>query len=182
MARIYLVRHGHAAGDWGSARDPGLDDAGREQARAAAQHLRELGPLDLVSSPLARARETADALAGLWRVPVRTEPRVGEIPSPEPGLAERARWLRAVMTRRWRDLDDSLHGWRDGVVEALAGLAGDTVVFTHFVAINAAVGVATADDRVVVFHPDNASVTVLANDSGTLTLIRKGREADTRVV
>ncbi|HYW04798.1 MAG TPA: histidine phosphatase family protein [Gammaproteobacteria bacterium] len=182
MARIYLVRHGRAAGDWGSARDPGLDATGREQARQTARHLRGLGPLDLVSSPLARARETADALAGLWHASVRIEPRVGEIPSPEPGLAERARWLRRVMAGRWRDLDHGLHDWRDGVVSALADLATDSVVFTHFVAINAAVGVATGDDGVVLFRPDNASVTVLENASGVLTLVEKGREAETRVV
>ncbi|HYW92258.1 MAG TPA: histidine phosphatase family protein [Gammaproteobacteria bacterium] len=182
MARIYLVRHGRAAGDWGSARDPGLDAGGREQARDAARRLHELGPLSVVSSPLARARETADALAGRWRAPVRIEPRVGEIPSPEPGLAERARWLRRVMAGRWRDLDACLHRWREDVVAALTELAEDTVVFSHFVAINAAVGVATGDDRVVVFRPDNASVTVLENSARSLTLVEKGREADTRVV
>ena len=30
------------------------------------------------------------------------------------------------------------------------------VVFSHFIAINAAVGYATGDDRVVSFRPDNA--------------------------
>ena len=36
--------------------------------------------------------------------------------------------------------------FRDGVVAALATLPNDTVVVSHFVAINAAIGVAVGDD------------------------------------
>lgn len=182
MATIYLVRHGRAAAGWDRARDPGLDATGRQQARDAAGCLRARGPLPVISSPLARARETAAALAGLWQVPVRIEPRVGEIPSPVSALAERGRWLRQVMAGRWSDLDAPLAAWRRGVLEALASLAQDSVVFTHFVAINAAVAAATGDDRVVVFHPDHASVTVLVTAPGGLSLVAKGRQAQTRVV
>lgn len=63
MAKIYLVRHGQAASGWGLEEDPGLDDLGRSQARDAAQKLAPLGPLPILSSPKARARETASPLA-----------------------------------------------------------------------------------------------------------------------
>ena len=39
MAKIYLVRHGKAKGEWGTERDPSLDQVGREQAKAAARSL-----------------------------------------------------------------------------------------------------------------------------------------------
>jgi broad specificity phosphatase PhoE len=56
------------------------------------------------------------------------------------------------------------------------------VVFSHFVAINVAVGEATGDDRVTVFSPDHCSVTVLDVVDGTLRLVERGAEAATRVL
>jgi len=90
MSRIYLVRHGRAAADWGSHVDPGLDDVGRTQAEAMASELAPKGPLPLVASPLRRTRETAAALERRWELGARIEPRVGEIPSPVEDLAARA--------------------------------------------------------------------------------------------
>jgi len=52
---------------------------------------------------------------------------------------------------------------------------------SHFIAINAAVGVANGDDRVVSFRPDNCSCTVLESDGDCLTLIELGRERETLV-
>jgi len=61
---LILVRHGrtraNAAGELLGRRDPGLDDVGRAQAAAIGA---ALGSVDrVVSSPLARARETAEAI------------------------------------------------------------------------------------------------------------------------
>ena len=74
MSRIYLVRHGRAAADWGSHVDPGLDDVGRTQAEAMASELAPKGPLPLVVSPLRRTRETAAALERRWELGARIEP------------------------------------------------------------------------------------------------------------
>src|SRR5256885_2204958 len=52
MSRIYLVRHGRAAADWGSHEDPGLDEIGRAQAETMANELAPRGPLPLIASPL----------------------------------------------------------------------------------------------------------------------------------
>ncbi|HUJ48347.1 MAG TPA: hypothetical protein VLV55_14525, partial [Rhizomicrobium sp.] len=60
---------------------------------------------------------------------------------------------------------------------ALLAIPEDTAVFTHYIAINVAIGAAAGDDRVVVFSPDNCSVTILETDGGVLRLIEKGREA-----
>ena len=63
VARIYLVRHGEATGYDGA--DPGLSELGASQARQVAQRLAEIAgaPIELVTSPLRRARETAQPLA-----------------------------------------------------------------------------------------------------------------------
>ncbi len=54
-------------------------------------------------------------------------------------------------------------------------------MFSHFVAINVATGLATGADEVTLFRPDNASITELNNDHGRLSLVRRGDEADTKV-
>jgi broad specificity phosphatase PhoE len=182
MATLYLVRHGRAAAGWDRETDPGLDALGHEQARRLVQELARFAPKDLIVSPLARTRETAAPLAAAWRVEPRIEPRVGEIPSPMSGLKERGEWLRQIATHAWPQLDESLRQWRVHVLAALSEANRDAVVVTHYVAINAAVGAAVGDDRVVSFQPDYGSVTVLRSTAGRLELIRRGNEAATRVL
>jgi broad specificity phosphatase PhoE len=181
VTRLYLVRHGQAAARWDQDHDPGLDDVGRRQARALAEELEPRGPLPVVMSPLRRTRETASALEERWGLTAAVEPAVGEILSPSEDLALRTAWLRDVLHHRWGELDPDLRQWRDAVVAALLAQPGDTVVVTHFVAINAAVGAATGDDRVVCFKPDNCSCTVMEADGGRLGLVELGRQRQTLV-
>ncbi|CAB1062133.1 hypothetical protein D1BOALGB6SA_6909 [Olavius sp. associated proteobacterium Delta 1] len=181
MTILYLVRHGRATSSWGLEIDPGLDDLGRSQAQAAAQKLAPLGPHPIISSPRARARETAMPLAKIWDIEPAIEERVGEIRFPSETPADRVRWLKEVMVDQWPNLDRDLQQWRQEVIEALLSIVTDTVVFTHYIAINAAVGHATDDNRVVSFSPDNASITVLGTDGNKLGIVERGVEADTRV-
>ena len=183
MTRLYLVRHGQPLARYDQDHDPGLDDVGRAHAEAAAADLAPLGPLPVVTSPLRRTRETAAPFERQWAVAAEIEPAVGEIKSPTDDLAERSAWLGAILRgeRRWGELDTERRRWRDGVVAALLSLEADTVVTTHYIAINAAVGVATGDDRVINFRPDNCSCTVLESDGRSLTLVELGRERETAV-
>ena len=77
MTLFYLVRHGET--DWNREQvfrgrlDVALNDRGRRQAQAAAERLAEVGPAGLYSSPLARARETAEAIAQRCSVECRVE-------------------------------------------------------------------------------------------------------------
>ena len=181
MPLIYLVRHGKAAAGWDGHLDPGLDPLGETQSRLAADLLAPIGPLAILSSPLARARETAAFLAELWdREPV-IETRMAEIPSPSADLAARTAWLRSAMAGTWAELDPQYQRWRDEVIECLTSLTEDTVIFSHFIAINTAVGHAQGDDRLVCFRPDNASITRLNNDAGKLAVEELGSEAHTEV-
>lgn len=162
MPLLHLVRHGHAAAGWGEDPDPGLDDRGRGQARMVAARLAvALDPCALRTSPLARARQTAEPLADAWATEAVVDPAFGEIPSPTTDLAARSRWLRSALASRWDDLGDDVLAWRRRLLEAVRSTAVDTVVFTHFVAINAVVGEATMDPATTVFLPANTSVTVV---------------------
>lgn len=184
MTRLYLVRHGRAAAGWDTDPDPGLDRIGIDQAREVAERLAPLGPLEVVSSPLRRCRETSQYLADLWERAevVAIEPRVAEIPSPLGiPMAERVDWLRQAMAGTWAELGDRYTAFRDEIAVAVREMSTDTVVFSHFVAINALIGVATGDDRLVIRSLDNCSVTVIDVDGDDLRLVEGGHEADTLI-
>ncbi|HEX8732857.1 MAG TPA: histidine phosphatase family protein [Ktedonobacterales bacterium] len=79
--RFLLVRHGQSTFNVEN-RLPGqlpnvpLTDEGRRQAHQAAIALAGLRLSAVVSSPLERARETAEIIARGWELPVREEPRL----------------------------------------------------------------------------------------------------------
>lgn len=182
MPRLILVRHGRAAQGW-EVPDPGLDDVGRVQAAAAADALAGLvAPRPIVTSPLARCRETAAPLAARWGIAATVDPAVGELPSPN-GVAvvDRPDWLRSRIGGTWTGLGAPFLGYRDSVLAALAALTVDTVVVSHFIAINAAIGAAVGDDRLVVLRLDNTSRTTLDVDGAYFTLVEGGEEADTLI-
>lgn len=178
MARIYMVRHGKAEAGFGEGMDPGLDALGRSQAERVAETLKTLGPLPILSSPLRRTQETAAPLAKLWKREPVIEAAVAEIPSPRGmTLVERSQWLRQLMAGSWRSVPPALAEWREACIAMVAGITQDTVVFSHYVAINVVAGSALDDDRVVTFSPDNCSVTILESSASKLSLIEKGSEA-----
>lgn len=77
--RVTILRHAEdraaAAGRYG---DEGLTARGRAQAAAAAAALRGDPPAFVRSSPLRRARETAEILAGAFGVPIELDPDLAE--------------------------------------------------------------------------------------------------------
>jgi broad specificity phosphatase PhoE len=178
MARLYLVRHAEPAALWGSHPDPRLSALGHDQARAAAVHLATLGVTNLITSPLARCRETAAPLEAVLGQVATINRAVAEIPVPA-SVSDHRPWLMAVMSGAWGDehVDPSLRDWRTAVGKALLALEQDTIVFSHFVAINAAVGLASNDDKVTVFKPEHASITVLDNHGGDLQIVALGTES-----
>ncbi|MBI1250028.1 MAG: histidine phosphatase family protein [Alphaproteobacteria bacterium] len=174
MPRVYLVRHGEPAATWGGDNpDPGLTALGRAQALHAAQDLKSAAPALALTSPLQRCRETAAAFEMESGARAEIVDAVRELPSPD--VADRGAWLRAVMEGRWRDYPD-LAPYRARLLETLAGLRKDAVVFTHFVAINIAAGAAEGRDDVLVFRPAHASITVLDVSASGLRLWSKGAE------
>jgi len=195
MARIFLVRHGRAAAGWDTAMDPPLDDLGREQSAATAAKLVvrlqdskwSFTDVDVVTSPLLRCQQTAAEYERVAGVGARLETRIAEIPSPTGvDMSDRVTWLRRAMQGTWAELierdGDDYAQFRDDLLSWAVSVRRDTIAFSHFVAINALIGAATSDDRLVIRSVDNASVTVIevAPDS-SLHLREAGREADTLI-
>jgi probable phosphoglycerate mutase len=179
---IFLVRHGEAAATWGQSADPGLSDLGREQAEQAARELvaAEAGTLQILSSPLARARETAEPLLQVLPTDCQIDKRFREIPAPVP-LVQRQAWLQNFMAQTWGEQEQELHAWRDQAVTALLEQQRPCAVFTHFLVINAVVGFVEQRDETLCFWPDNGSITHLRLVNGRLQLIALGRELQSLV-
>ena len=83
VVELCLVRHAHA-GDSATWEGPDelrpLTEKGRRQAERLGRHLAAIGfvPDAVITSPLVRARETAEIVADLVGVPVRVDERLGE--------------------------------------------------------------------------------------------------------
>jgi broad specificity phosphatase PhoE len=181
MPRLILVRHGEAAAGFTQDLDPGLSDRGRQQAEAVAAALTLEGPLPIVTSPLRRTTETAVPLEVAWTRQATVEPRVSEIPWPTDDLDERGRFLQRAIRGTWADLPDEYREWRARLLAALEEIAHDSVIFTHLIAINVAIGAATGDDRVLIFHVDNCSRTIVETGGPAMQVTDIGVEADTRI-
>ena len=190
MTRIYMIRHGKAAAGWDGDADPGLDELGQAQAEAVAAKIRSLvnAPVPIFSSPLKRCQETAAPLAAAWGVTPQIEAGVGEIPPPLEDLTARTEWLRRVMAGTWEGLyrdavsvesGFDFRGWNDNVVNTLNAFKGEAVViFSHFIALNAAYCAATGAADVVSFAPQNCSLSIFDTDGTSLSLVAQGEETE----
>jgi len=82
MSLLYLIRHArstwNASGRMQGWADPPLDDIGRQQVQALARRLRNEKFAAIYSSPLIRARETAEALATQVGLDVCVDERLKE--------------------------------------------------------------------------------------------------------
>jgi broad specificity phosphatase PhoE len=141
---LVLVRHGQTDANrrgllLGRA-DPPLCAGGREQAEALARALP--APTRLISSPLVRARETADAIAAASGTVVEVDPRWVEM---DYGALDGrpASALDADGWRTWRD--DPAHVPAGG--ESLAAVGGRVRTACRELS-----GAAADDDVVVVSH------------------------------
>ena len=80
---LTLVRHGQTTSSarhaYSGRSDIPLTDAGREQARAAARQLAAAGVDAVISSPLIRARDTAQAIADATGAPLSVDERLTEV-------------------------------------------------------------------------------------------------------
>jgi len=181
VPKIYLIRHGRAAAGWGESDDPGLDSMGREQAIQVSRAMQAMNPMHIVSSPMKRARETAEPLVKAWECISEIDPRFSEIPTPNNVPFNRKAWIKDILLKRWDVLNADLQAWRENLLTAVRSLKEDTVVFSHFVAINAIVGNAVRENNLLVFLPDNASITSITVEGLAITLLEKGAEMTTSV-
>ena len=181
---IYLVRHGEAGKSWDEDRDPGLSDKGKEQSKKLVSELDDdFGLLNFkaISSPLARAQETAIPLQEKYGFDIEIIKTFAEIPSPGIEMSQRSTWLKEMFKVKVDDLEDPQKEWRNSIVQSIQGMKEDTIIFSHFMVINCVVGWINNFDSLVGFYPDNCSVTKIINRNGKLELTQVGNELSTVV-
>ncbi len=102
---IWLVRHADVYGGMTDHADPALSPAGREQALRLAERLNRVGYDTVYSSPLRRARETAEAITA----DVRIDPRLVEVETGlEQGRIEVTEGPEQVLARMRAAVDDAV--------------------------------------------------------------------------
>ena len=182
MTQIWIVRHGEAAASWEKDPDPGLSGLGQSQAEETATALMDIVPTgaQLISSPLRRAQETAAAFASKLGGGVRVDLRFSEVRSPVP-LSGRKAWLQEFMCQDWSEQSDDLWAWRQDIVSGLQEVTRPTVVFCHFLVINAVIAEIENKPEVLQVYPANASFHELKLEGGELSLIRLGQQMETRI-
>lgn len=121
--RFHVLRHGESASNAapGAMALPGergdhLTERGWEQAREAGRHLGDLGATRILTSPLRRARETAEALAETLALPIVELAELHELRESD-GYGELS--LEEQRLRRWsvwmsEHGDDPEHSYRGG--------------------------------------------------------------------
>ena len=159
MSAIWLVRHGEAAAGFSEDVDPALSELGQTQASAVARELAEQVPVNaaLFTSPKRRAIQTGEPFALRRGIPLQIQPQFIELPSPG-GLRARKSWLQEVLRGTWSALPESIQQWRREIVAAIEALQSPSVIFTHFVVINAVAAHMSGDDAVVQCLPANGSI------------------------
>jgi len=187
--KVYLIRHGEAAAAWDKSADPGLSELGRQQAQATANALVNLNGVRVLSSPMARARETANIYGELLErcQDIEIEAAFTEIPTPANYRADRGRWLKELLQQGWSEQREAgIQTWCQQALQAMfdleARFAGqDVLIFTHFMVINLLVAEALGVDQVLATQPDTASVTELELLGGKLSLVAQGAQKETVV-
>lgn len=179
---MYFVRHGEAASSWDKASDPGLSDLGHRQASLAAEAIERMtAPVEIFSSPLCRARETAMPLEKKWGKSAEISTQVAEIPSGKISFDERHNWLMQIMQSQWSKQSDILLNWRADILNVIRTQQRDAVFFTHFMVINTIVAAIEERDDILCFRPDNGSITRISVEQEQIKLIDRGQEAITKV-
>ena len=127
---VVLWRHGrthwNVQGKVQGTTDVPLDDVGREQAQAAAARLAALLPAAIASSDLSRALDTAESLATLTDLPVRSDERLREMNF---GAREGLSWAEA-----WDKFPEGMQAWVSGDETQIPGSETHRQAAERFVA------------------------------------------------
>jgi probable phosphoglycerate mutase len=197
---FFLVRHGdaipHDDGDHLAYADyeaHPLSERGRAQARATAEFLAALRPVAVYTSPIARARETAEAIAERCGLALIAERELREV---EIGHQNGA------MTLQQRLIALAAHAIREGTWDAIPGTERSAnvrarmlgtldaiaarhpgtrvAIVSHAGAINAALGAIAGATHDFLFPLANASISVLRINAGRRLLMSANETAHLR--
>lgn len=193
MTRILLVRHGQT--EWNRVErfrgraDVPLNDTGLAQAQATGERVAKTWqPRAIYSSPLSRARQTAQAIARHYGLAVQIHPGLADIDYGEwQGLTPdeaRQRWPEQV--ENWYQHPEraqiaggeSLASLRQRAMQTVVELAeqhpGETIVLVGHTVINRIILLGTlglGNERFWRLRQDTCAINVLEYEAGDFTLV-----------
>ena len=71
--------------------------------------------------------------------------------------------------------------WRENIMSNIYSLKKDTIIFTHFVVINAVIGEILKSDKIVNFQPSNCSITEISKKNDKLKIVKLGKSLESKV-
>ena len=190
-AELHVVRHADAVPEadetftiYDDYEAHPLSARGRAQALAVAERFTDLGIAAVYASAIRRARETAEAIAAVAGVDVRTETELREISigstDDSMTLGARLAWLAMVALRdgSWTDIPGTepsvqVRARMLNTLDAIAARHGGerVAVVSHAGAINAALGAIASSAHDFLFPLANASISVLRIGAGRRLLM-----------
>ena len=181
---IYLIRHGEAESSWDQDSDPGLSKKGKRQSLELTTSLKNYileEKFTIISSPLRRALETAQPMLESNNLTFSINKIFSEIPSPGIELSDRKEWLRKIFTINKNELLEPQSDWLKNILTEISNIKKPTLIFSHFMVINVIVGEILKSKKLVIFNPDNCSVTKITSKNKELRIIERGREFTTTI-
>ena len=157
---IIFIRHGEASDAWGDHSDPGLSDKGLMQSNNLLNHveLQNLGDFSFISSPKSRAIETGKPLAKKFNKKLKIDEVFIEIPSKDIAQEKKQEWLKNIVQTKKDSLPDFIKTWSDDICSKTKSFKRNTIIFTHFMVINALLSKLSNEDTLMYFYPDYTSV------------------------
>ena len=115
--KLIFIRHGEAANAWGTHKDPGLSSLGYKQAESILENdeLQRLNEFDFISSPKARAIETAKPLANKFQKKISIDETFNEIPSKNIADNMKQDWLKRIITMDKKTLPREIKRWDEKI-------------------------------------------------------------------
>tara|TARA_S200000501_G_scaffold332445_1_gene335159 strand:+ start:22 stop:585 length:564 start_codon:yes stop_codon:yes gene_type:complete len=158
--KLIFIRHGEAANAWGNHPDPGLSDKGILQAKNLIKHddLQDLQNYSFISSPKLRAIETAKPLANRFNKKIELDKSFIEIPAQNIALDKKQLWLKEIIDTKKDKLPQYVKVWNKKIFDASISAKNNSIIFTHFMVINALISELTSSETLLYFYPDYTSV------------------------
>tara|TARA_Y100001935_G_scaffold236590_1_gene221389 strand:- start:5 stop:568 length:564 start_codon:yes stop_codon:yes gene_type:complete len=166
--QVIFIRHAEASNSWGNHPDPGLSDNGKNQSKELINHpeLIELDDYSFISSPKLRAIETAKPLAEKFKKELIIENIFTEIPSLNIEPDKKQEWLKNILQMNKNDLPENITKWKDNIISKTKAFSQDSLVFTHFIVINALLSELNSETKLLYFYPDYTSIVKITIEDG----------------
>ena len=165
---VIFIRHAEASSSWGDHHDPGLSDTGIAQSKKLINRpeLKQLDHYSFISSPkYIRDRAKSKYKKGSECEICGSENQLDfhRFYSLAPLLQE---WLKKILQMNKNDLPENITKWKENIISKTITFSEDSVIFTHFMVINALLSELNSETKLLYFYPDYTSIVKITIEDG----------------